>query len=88
MKQRVPQELHLPLQVLWFYQDEIIIIMACYALAMVVGGWAWFILLFGPAIYIRIKRKHARGYLSHVMLSSGFVKLEGYPSFFINNFHE
>lgn len=88
MKVRVPQELHLPLQILWFYQDEMMVIIASYVLGMVVGGWFWLSVILGPTLYIRIKRNKPRGFLAHTLFNVGLIQLEGYPSNYYREYHE
>lgn len=78
-QQRVPQYLHLPIQVLWFDANEIALIVMFYLAAMMFGGVFWIALFFGPAVLIPIKRRQARGFFSHLMLAFGFKKLKGYP---------
>ena len=87
-KYKIPNKLHEPVQILWFYQDEVIVIALCYMTAIIAGGLAWFLLLFGPYLYIRIRRNNPRGYLEHQLISWGILKLKHYPSPFIREFWE
>ncbi len=87
-KIRVPQYLHLPLQVLWFDTEELMVIVVLYVFGLVFGGWAWLLLILGPYGYIQVKRNKPRGFLRHQLYSLGFYRLDGYPSAHVNEFHE
>lgn len=87
-KHRVPQTLHEPVQILWFYQDEVMVITMCYLAGMVIGGFAWLSLIIGPYVYVHVKRKNPRGFLSHFLIDIGVLKLDLYPNNFIREFNE
>lgn len=88
MSVRIPRELHLPVQVLWFYSDDLVVMVGCYIVALIVGGWMWACVLIGPILYMRAKRGKPRGYFAHLMIQKGMVRLARYPSAFIHKFHE
>jgi len=88
MEVRVPKELHMPIQILWFYQDELVVIVAMYLVGVLFDGWFWLGLLIGPTFYIRYKRKKPRGYLTHKLIELGFISLERYPCSYIREFKE
>lgn len=78
-KTRIPQYLHLPLQLLWFDSEELMIIMVLYVFGLVFGGWAWAGIVIGPYLYIQVKRKKPRGFLRHLLYQAGLYRLDGYP---------
>lgn len=88
MQERMPQYLHLPIQILWFDTNEIFIILIGYLTGLVFGGWAWLALVILPSIYIPYKRKQDRGFLPHQFYKSGFIELKGYPPPTAEKFHE
>jgi len=88
MEVRVPKQLHMPIQILWFYQDELLIIVLMYLAGVLFGGWFWLGLVIGPVIYIRVSRSKPRGYLKHKLIELGFFKLKYYPCSYIREFRE
>ena len=76
---RVPQYMHMPMQLLWFDTEEITIIVVCYIFGVVFGGYAWLFLFIGPVFYIQVKRRKPRGFLVHQLYRFGFAHLKGYP---------
>jgi len=87
-KFRVPRTLHEPIQILWFYQDELMVIVVCYLFGMVIGGLTWLMLIIGPMLYIRMKRRNPRGFLTHFLIDNGILKLVLYPNNYINEYNE
>ena len=87
-KVKVPQYMHLPLQILWFDIEELMVIMVLYVVGLVFGGWAWVSLIIGPYFYIQVKRRKPRGFLRHFLYQLGIYRLDGYPSPHTNEFHE
>ncbi|MEJ2743454.1 MAG: type IV conjugative transfer system protein TraL [Gammaproteobacteria bacterium] len=75
----MPQYMHLSTQLLWFDQEELSIILCCYLMGLVFGGWAWSLLIIGPIVYIPIKRRQPRGFLLHLLYRVGLAQLKGYP---------
>ena len=88
MKARVPQYLHLPVQVLWFDMEELMVLVILYLIALVFGGWTWLGLLVGPYTYMQVKRRKPRGFLRNLLYQAGIYSMEGYPSPYSNRFHE
>ena len=88
MEVRVPQQLHLPLQILWFYQDEVMVIIASYVIAMIAGGWFWLTLIVAPFAYIKLKRNKPRGFLVHTLYKQGLIRFDGYPTIFYREYRE
>lgn len=87
-KIRVPQYLHLPLQILWFDSEEVAIIIICYLFGLIFGGYAWLTPVLGPCLYIYVKRRNPRGYLIHTCYRLGFADLKGYPGYQAREFYE
>jgi hypothetical protein len=87
-KVRVPQYLHLPLQILWFDTEEVSVIIVSYLIGLLFGGLSWLLLVLLPCLYIWIKRQQPRGYLVHTLHRLGFAKLTGYPGPQAREFYE
>ena len=87
-KLRVPRTLHEPVQILWFHQDELMVIVVCYIFAMILGGVTWLGMIVFPMIFMNLKRNNPRGYLTHVLVDYGVLQLDLYPDNFIDEFHE
>ena len=88
MDERMPEYLHLPLQVLWFDTPEITMIAMLYIMAALFGGIAWFFLFVGPILVIPYKRAQPRGYFSHLLYVFGWSRLAGYPPYTLTRFAE
>lgn len=88
MGERMPQYLHLPLQVLWFDTEELMLIMSIYVMALTMGGYAGLVGLAGLIWYMKVKHNNPRGFLRHILYGSGVYTLEGYPSPFARRFYE
>lgn len=88
MKERMPQYLHLPLQILWFDVEELMVIVVLYVMSLVFGGFMWFGLVIGPYLFMQAKRKYQRGFLRHLLYQGGIYTLEGYPGPYDNEFYE
>jgi type IV conjugative transfer system protein TraL len=85
---RMPQYLSNPIQMLWWEQDEVVVIMVTLCGALFVGGWAWLALLVGPFSYSRFKKTYPKGFLKHLLFMVGLMKFEGYPTAFEKHFIE
>ena len=83
-----PQYLNSPLQVLWFESDELGIMFAFLIFALMFGGVLYILMFAVPYVYGRFKKKYARGFLRHTLLSIGIFELQGYPSPFDKSFTE
>jgi len=86
--ERFPQYLSSPIQVLWWEADDLGIIFICFTLALVFGGPLWLLLVFGPMLYSRAKKKHSRGFLKHMLYFIGLKDLSPYPGPFERSFRE
>ena len=64
------------------------VIMFGYLLGNLFGGWAWAAIILLPWPYILVKKKNPRGFLKHLFYMTGFFKVEGYPDYFAQKFHE
>lgn len=85
---RLPQYLHMPVQIIWFESDEIMVILFGYLIGNLFGGWAWAAIAVLPWPYIIAKKKNPRGYLKHLLYMLGFLKIDGYPIYFSQEFNE
>ncbi len=86
MPRRFPQYLSAPFQVLWFETDELGVLVIFFLLAMVFGSFFWLLIVVGPYLYSRVKRKYPRGFLKHSLYFLGILKMKGYPLFFEQRF--
>jgi type IV conjugative transfer system protein TraL len=77
---RVPRYLHLPVQILWFDMEDIGVILASYAIWMVMDSW-WLlpIVVLVPWMFKTMKADKPRGFLRHLLYAYGLQKLERYP---------
>jgi len=73
---------------LWWEQDEVVVIMLTLSLALFVGGYTWYALLIGPFTYSRFKKNYPKGFLKHLLYYMGLLKFEGYPTAFEKHFIE
>lgn len=83
-----PQYLGKPIQVLWFELDELIIFIFTLTLALIYGGLMWIIFIGVQWFYTRTKRKHAKGFLKHILYMLGLLEMKNYPEYFEKEFHE
>ncbi len=88
MQERMPEYLHLPLQVLWFDAPEISMIAMLYITAAIFGGITWLFLFLGPVLIIPYKRSKPRGFFSHLLYVLGWSNFAGYPPFTTSRFSE
>lgn len=83
-----PQYLGKPIQVLWFELDELIIFIFTLTLALIYGGLMWIVFIGVQWFYTRTKRKHAKGFLKHILYMLGLLEMKNYPEYFEKEFHE
>ena len=83
-----PQYLSAPFQILWYESDELALFMFFLILALLYGTVFWILLLAGPYIYSRIKRKKPRGFLCHLLYMAGMIRMKNYPGYFEKEFFE
>lgn len=83
-----PQYLGKPIQVLWFELDELVIFVFTLTFALIYGGVVWIIFIATQWFYTRTKRRHARGFLKHILYILGLVEMKNYPEYFEKEFHE
>ena len=88
MEERMPEYLHLPLQVLWFDTPEITLLAMFYIIAAIFGGITWLLLFVGPIFIIPYKRTRPRGFFSHVLYVLGWSTFCGYPPYTLSTFAE
>lgn len=85
---RCPQYLSCGIQMLWWEQDEVVVLMVCLCLALFIGGYMWLTLAICPAVYGRLKKNYPKGFLKHYGYSLGLMRLEGYPTAYEKHFVE
>jgi len=89
MEQRFPRYLNAPLQVMWLESDELALFFGGLTVALLFDSWVlWILPVALPYLYGRLKKKYPRGFLKHCLYFAGFMKLEGYPTFFEQEFLE
>lgn len=87
-EKKFPQYLSSPYQILWFETDDLAIVMIFFLLALLFGHIFWLMVLVGPYIYTKIKKRYPRGFLRHILYFLGLIKMKGYPSYFEKEFTE
>jgi len=85
---KFPQYLSKPFQVLWFEVDELVLFLFFLTLSLLYGKLMWIIFLISQYSYTKTKRSQARGFLKHVLYAFGLVKMNHYPDYFQQEFHE
>lgn len=83
-----PQYLNAPLQVLFWESDELGLMMMFFILGLMFGGVFYLLIIIVPYAYGRFKKKYPRGFLRHMLIFTGIVQLDGYPSTFEKEFIE
>ena len=64
------------------------VIMFCFTFWLVFGNFFLIALFFCPYLYSKAKKKYPRGFLKLVLYQMGFIKLNGYPNYFMKTFIE
>jgi hypothetical protein len=85
---KFPQYLSKPFQVLWFEVDELVLFLFFLTLSLLYGKLMWIVFLISQYSYTKTKRSQARGFLKHVLYVFGLVKMNHYPDYFQQEFHE
>lgn len=86
---RVPRYLHLPIQILWFDMEDIGVILASYAVWLVLDSWlALPLVVLVPWLFMSLKADKPRGFLGHALYGLGIHRLTLYPPPDIEEFHE
>ncbi|WP_257291443.1 type IV conjugative transfer system protein TraL, partial [Endozoicomonas sp. ONNA1] len=78
-EERVPQYLHMPMQILWFDTTEWTLILGTYLVVLLFGMFAGGIALLLLLSAIQYKRKRERGFFQHILYEYGYSSIEGYP---------
>jgi type IV conjugative transfer system protein TraL len=86
---KFPQTLSNPMMVLWWDLDEFTIIVLFVVLWFLCANWWTLAAIFVvPWVYIKSKRRAARGFFKHLLYSLGLAQIKGYPSPFHHTFRE
>ena len=87
---RVFHYLHKPYQVLFFEEDDLVLLAVALFLMLCFDVKGKFLLLVIPFVFVyaSLKRRLPRGYLRHLLYATGLVKLRGLPTFFEDRFNE
>lgn len=85
-----PQYMSLPIEVLWWEMDQVIIAALSMGGALLSrGGWmVWVIALLLNYFYAKLKAHRPRGFIKHVLYVLGFVRMQSYPDYFAQQFSE
>ena len=80
MSVRVPQYLHLPVQVLFWDSHELALLIMAFTFSLILESLIFWAIFFGIAfVVIRIKRNRPRGWLLHIPYRLGLMRVKGYP---------
>lgn len=85
---KVPKYLSAPLQILWWEQDELFLIISLIYYAAIFSKLFWILVPTVPFWYIRAKRRNPKGFLGHLLYRWGLSKIEGCPTYFQKHFVE
>ncbi len=85
---KFPQYLSRPFQILWWEQDELILILMLFEAAWLYGGLFWVFFIVLPYMLNKGKKKYNRGFVQHFFYAAGLTELKGYPSYFEKEFSE
>lgn len=86
---RVPRYLHEPVKIIFFDQEDIMLLGMGYVLWLLAGTiYVIPISVLVPYLLIRYKKSKPRGYLRHLLYAFGFSKMKGYPLPTTTDFHE
>ena len=85
---KFPRYLSSMLQVLWWEQDELILIISLIYYAAIFSKLFWILVPTVPFYYIRAKRRNAKGFLKHLLYRWGIARFDGYPTYFQKYFVE
>jgi len=88
MTRKFPQYLSKSFQILWFEVDELILFFFFLTLALLYGKLMWLIFVVSLFFYSKTKRSQARGFLKHILYVCGLIKMNNYPDYFQQEFHE
>lgn len=84
-----PQYMSAPTQVLWWEVDQLVIAALSFTAALLQGGMlTWVIFVISQILYARVKKNRPRGFLQHVTYMFGLSRLNNYPEYFQQEFHE
>ena len=87
---KFPQYMSSPLEVLWWEVDQVTIAVVSFTGALLMkGGVAmWAVAFLINYLFNKAKRNKPRGFIKHILYMFGFAKLQNYPDFFEQKFHE
>jgi type IV conjugative transfer system protein TraL len=90
-----PQYLSKPMQVLWFEIDELVIFLFTLTFALIYGSFStlpgitvWVLFVAIQYFYTKTKRNKPRGFLKHLLYAASLIKMDDYPEYFQQEFHE
>lgn len=87
-EEKMPQFLHLPIQVMWFDANELTFLALLYMLCSLLGGWAWLLMLLLPYPVLKYKRSQQRGFFLQILYILGVMDIQGYPDASAKQFRE
>lgn len=88
MDVRLPQYLHLPVQILWFDTHDIVVLIVGLGFSLLLESILWIPIMATSIAIIVIKSKKPRGWILHSIYRLGLSRLKGYPLPSCRNFSE
>jgi type IV conjugative transfer system protein TraL len=87
---KFPQYMSSPIEVLWWEVDQVAIAVVSFTGTLLMKGGIvmWVGVLLINYFYNAAKRGKPRGFIKHIIYMFGFAKLENYPDYFEQKFHE
>ena len=84
-----PQYISSPIQILWWEMDQIVIAaLSCTAAILQRGIIPWIAFIAVQLIYAKAKKNRPRGFMQHVLYMLGMSKIQHYPEYFNQEYHE
>ena len=87
---KFPQYMSSPIEVLWWEVDQVAIAVVSFTCTLLMKGGIvmWVGILLINYFFNAAKRNKPRGFIKHIIYMFGFAKLENYPDYFEQKFHE
>ena len=79
MDQRLPQYLHLPVQILWFGADEFILVMSTIFVAVIVGGVIGWTLIGALLYFLVFEGTKTNKFIPHLAWRWELLRFRHYP---------
>ena len=84
-----PQYLSKKFTAIWMEADELVILFIMIGFCLIGKSiFMWIAAVFIQVLYISKKKNKSKGYFKHILYMLGFIKLNGYPEYFEQEFYE